>query len=124
LESLVLSDNNLDGTSLNNLKKLKNLETLLIDNCRLSGKIPSSLMKLKKLEELDLNDNCLKTKVSKKLKKWLDELNPATRDSNGLPIKSTGINPKGGIKHKTMFCAGQGLQPRRGTFKTNYRDNL
>jgi Ran GTPase-activating protein (RanGAP) involved in mRNA processing and transport len=32
-------------------------------------------MKLKKLEELDLNDNCLKTKVSNKLKKWLDELN-------------------------------------------------
>jgi hypothetical protein len=33
-------------------------------------------MKLKNLSELDLNDNCLKTKVSKKLKKWLDGLNP------------------------------------------------
>jgi Leucine-rich repeat (LRR) protein len=76
LESLILSDNNFDSTSLNNLKKLKNLETLLIDNCKLTGKIPNSLMKLKNLEELDLNDNCLKTKVSKKLKKWLDELNP------------------------------------------------
>ncbi|MEN8218983.1 MAG: hypothetical protein ABFS56_21950, partial [Pseudomonadota bacterium] len=26
--------------------------------------------------EINVNDNCLKTKVSKKLKKWLDERNP------------------------------------------------
>ncbi|TGN99809.1 hypothetical protein PN36_33350, partial [Candidatus Thiomargarita nelsonii] len=76
LESLVLSDNELNGTSLKNFKKLKNLETLSLNNCQLSGKIPNSLMKLKKLSELDLNDNCLKTKVSKKLKKWLDGINP------------------------------------------------
>jgi hypothetical protein len=38
------------------------------------------------LLELDLNGNCLKTEVSKKLKKWLDELNPATRDSNELSV--------------------------------------
>jgi len=76
LESLVLSDNELNGTSLKNFKKLKNLETLSLNNCQLSGKIPNSLMKLKKLSEFDLNDNCLKTKVSKKLKKWLDGLNP------------------------------------------------
>jgi Leucine-rich repeat (LRR) protein/ribosomal protein L35AE/L33A len=81
LESLVLSDNDLNDTSLNNFKKLKNLETLSIDKCKLSGKIPNSLMKLKKLEELDLNDNCLKTKVSKKLKKWLDELNPGWNET-------------------------------------------
>jgi parallel beta-helix repeat protein len=76
LESLVLSDNDLDGTSLNKFKKLKNLGTLLLNNCKLSGKIPNSLMKLNKLVELDLNDNCFSTTVSKKLKKWLDGLNP------------------------------------------------
>ncbi|TGO02349.1 hypothetical protein PN36_26485 [Candidatus Thiomargarita nelsonii] len=76
LKSLVLSDNELNGTSLNNFKKLKKLETLLLNNCKLSGKIPNSLMKLKKLDELDLKDNCFSTKVSKKLKKWLDNLNP------------------------------------------------
>jgi hypothetical protein len=76
LETLILSDNDLNGTSLNNFNKLKNLETLLIDNCRLKGKIPNSLMKLKKLTIFNLKDNCLKTEVSKKLKKWLDEINP------------------------------------------------
>jgi hypothetical protein len=76
LETLILSDNDLNGTSLKNFKKLKNLETLLIDNCKLTGKIPNSLMKLKKLTIFNLKDNCLKTEVSKKLKKWLDELNP------------------------------------------------
>ncbi|MEN8216960.1 MAG: hypothetical protein ABFS56_11430 [Pseudomonadota bacterium] len=52
------------------------LENLLLNNCKLGGKIPKSLMKLNKFVELNLNDNCLKTKVSKKLKKWLDKLNP------------------------------------------------
>jgi hypothetical protein len=33
------------------------------------------------LTELDLNDNCFSTKVSKKLKKWLDELNPGWDDT-------------------------------------------
>jgi Leucine-rich repeat (LRR) protein/ribosomal protein L35AE/L33A len=73
---LSLGDNNLKGSISKKLSKLKQLKILLLNNNKLSGKIPSSLMKLKKLEELDLNDNCLKTKVSKKLKKWLDELNP------------------------------------------------
>jgi parallel beta-helix repeat protein len=81
LESLVLSDNDLNGTSFNNLNKLNNLETLLVNNCQLSGKIPASLMKLKKLNELDLKDNCFSTKVSKKLKKWLDNLNPGWDES-------------------------------------------
>ncbi|TGO03388.1 hypothetical protein PN36_06870 [Candidatus Thiomargarita nelsonii] len=76
LESLKLSDNELNGTSLKKFKKLKSLKTLWLNNCKLSGKIPNSLMKLKKLTGLDLNDNCLKTKVSKKLGKWLDEINP------------------------------------------------
>ncbi|TGN99841.1 hypothetical protein PN36_33065 [Candidatus Thiomargarita nelsonii] len=76
LEILVLSDNALNDTNLNFFKKLKKLKILWLNNCQLSGKIPNSLMKLKKLTDLDLNDNCLKTKVSKKLKKWLDELNP------------------------------------------------
>ncbi|MEN8219897.1 MAG: leucine-rich repeat domain-containing protein [Pseudomonadota bacterium] len=76
LKELVLSDNDLNGTNFNNFKKLKKLKTLLLNNCKLSGKIPNSLMKLKKLTELDLNDNCFSTKVSKKLRKWLDELNP------------------------------------------------
>jgi hypothetical protein len=76
LESIELSDNDLNGTSLKNFKKLKSLKTLWLNNCQLSGKIPNSLMKMKKLSGLDLNDNCLKTKVSKKLKKWLDEINP------------------------------------------------
>ncbi|TGO02157.1 hypothetical protein PN36_29595 [Candidatus Thiomargarita nelsonii] len=76
LESLVLSDNEIDASIFKNVKKLKNLKTLWLNNCKLSGKLPNSLMKLKKLSDLDLNDNCLKTKVSKKLKKWLDELNP------------------------------------------------
>jgi hypothetical protein len=76
LKVLVLSDNDLNGSSLKDFKKLKNLETLLVNNCNLSGKIPNSLMKLKNLTELDLNYNCLKTKVSKKLGKWLDEINP------------------------------------------------
>jgi predicted outer membrane repeat protein len=79
LEKLDLSYNDIDASILKNVKKLKNLETLWLNNCKLSGKIPNSLMKLKKLEgegSLDLNDNCLKTKVSKKLKEWLDERNP------------------------------------------------
>jgi hypothetical protein len=76
LKILKLSDNDLAGTSLKNFKKLKSLKTLWLNNCQLSGKIPNSLMKLKKLSELDLNDNCLKTKVSSKLKAWLDEINP------------------------------------------------
>jgi Ran GTPase-activating protein (RanGAP) involved in mRNA processing and transport len=41
------------------------------------------LMKLKKLTYLDLNDNCLKTKVSSKLKKWLDEINPGWDETQG-----------------------------------------
>jgi hypothetical protein len=81
LKELVLSGNDLNGTNLNNFKKLKKLEILLLNNCKLSGKIPDSLMKLKKLVKLDLNDNCLKTKVSKKLKKWLDGLNPGWDES-------------------------------------------
>jgi Leucine-rich repeat (LRR) protein len=76
LKILKLSDNELNDTSLKNFKKLKSLKTLWLNNCQLSGKIPNSLMKLKKLSELDLNDNCLKTKVSSKLKAWLDEINP------------------------------------------------
>jgi hypothetical protein len=81
LESIVLSDNDLNGTSLNNFKKLKKLKTMLVSNCKLSGKIPNSLMKLNKLNVLDLKDNCLKTEVSKKLKKWLDNLNPGWDES-------------------------------------------
>ncbi|MEN8220849.1 MAG: Calx-beta domain-containing protein [Pseudomonadota bacterium] len=73
---LALGNNNLKGSILKKLSKLKKLEILLLNDNKLSGKIPKSLMKLKKLTELDLNDNCLKTKVSKKLGKWLDELNP------------------------------------------------
>jgi Leucine-rich repeat (LRR) protein len=76
LKLMALFNNDLNDTSLKNFKKLKSLQTLLIDNCKLTGKIPNSLMKLKNLEELDLNGNCLKIEVSKKLKKWLDELNP------------------------------------------------
>jgi hypothetical protein len=76
LESLVLSDNDLNGTSLKKFNKLNKLETLSLNNCKLSGKLPNSLMKLNKLYELDLNDNCFLTKVSKKLKAWLDGLNP------------------------------------------------
>ncbi|MEN8215468.1 MAG: hypothetical protein ABFS56_03640 [Pseudomonadota bacterium] len=48
----------------------------MLNNNKLSGNIPNSLMKLKNLLELDLNDSCLNTKVSKKLKKLLDDLNP------------------------------------------------
>jgi hypothetical protein len=73
---LSLGDNNLKGSISKKLGKLKKLKRLLLNNNKLSGNIPSSLMKLKKLEELDLNDNCLKKKVSKKLGKWLDDLNP------------------------------------------------
>jgi Leucine-rich repeat (LRR) protein len=89
LESLVLSDNEIAGTSLKKFKKLNSLKTLLLNNCKLSGKIPeSALMKLKKLSELDLNDSCFSTKVERRksslrdyfvasrLKKWLDEINP------------------------------------------------
>jgi Leucine-rich repeat (LRR) protein len=81
LKFMALFNNDLNSTSLKNFKKLKSLQTLLIDNCKLTGKIPNSLMKLKNLEELDLNGNCLKTEVSKKLKKWLDELNPGWDES-------------------------------------------
>jgi parallel beta-helix repeat protein/predicted outer membrane repeat protein len=81
LKSLDLSDNELSGTSLKKLNKFKNLEALLLNNCKLSGKLPNSMMKLTKLAELDLTDNCLETKVSKKLKKWLDELNPGWDDT-------------------------------------------
>ncbi|MEN8219949.1 MAG: leucine-rich repeat domain-containing protein [Pseudomonadota bacterium] len=49
---------------------------LALGNNNLKGSISKKLYKLKKLTELDLNDNCLDTKVSKKLGKWLDELNP------------------------------------------------
>jgi hypothetical protein len=73
---LILRDNNLKGSISKKISKLKKLEILLLEDNKLSGKIPSSLMKLKKLTYLNLNDNCLKTKVSKKLKKWLDEINP------------------------------------------------
>ncbi|MEN8215470.1 MAG: hypothetical protein ABFS56_03650 [Pseudomonadota bacterium] len=73
---LALGDNNLKGSISKKLSKLKKLNTLLLNNNNLSGKIPKSLMELKKLTELDLNDNCLKTTVSKKLRKWLDEINP------------------------------------------------
>jgi parallel beta-helix repeat protein len=76
LESLVLSDNDLNGTNIKDFKKLKKLESLLLNNSKLSGTIHKSLMKLKKLVELDINDNCFETEVPKKLKKWLDELNP------------------------------------------------
>jgi hypothetical protein len=73
---LILRNNNLKGSISKKISKLKKLEILSLDDNKLSGKIPSSLMKLKKLTYLNLNDNCLKTKVSKKLKKWLDEINP------------------------------------------------
>jgi hypothetical protein len=76
LEILDLSYNEIDASILNNVKKLKNLETLWLNNCKLSGKFPNSLMKLKKLTDLDLYDNCLISRVSNKLGKWLDELNP------------------------------------------------
>jgi hypothetical protein len=76
LEILDLSYNEIDASILKNVKKLKNLETLWLNNCKLSGKIPNSLMKLKKLTDLDLYDNCLISRVSNKLGKWLDELNP------------------------------------------------
>jgi len=72
---LALGNNNLKGSISKKLSKLKKLKILLLNNNKLSGNIPNSLMKLKKLSDLDLKDNCLKTKVSKKLKKWLDELN-------------------------------------------------
>ncbi|MEN8218852.1 MAG: Calx-beta domain-containing protein [Pseudomonadota bacterium] len=73
---LALGNNNLEGSISKKLSKLKKLKVLLLNNNKLSGKIPSSLMKLKKLTYLDLNDNCLKTRVSHKLGKWLDDLNP------------------------------------------------
>jgi Leucine-rich repeat (LRR) protein len=73
---LELSNNNLKGVISKKFFKLKKLKVLFLNNNQLSGKLSNSMMKLKKLTELDLNVNCLKTKVSKKLKKWLDELNP------------------------------------------------
>jgi Leucine-rich repeat (LRR) protein len=73
---LALGNNNLKGSISKKLSKLKKLKILLLNNNQLSGKLSNSMTKLKKLTELDLYDNCLKTKVSKKLKKWLDELNP------------------------------------------------
>jgi ABC-type lipoprotein release transport system permease subunit len=76
LENLVLFNNDLNGLNFNNLRKLKNLRMLLVNNCNLTGKLPNSLMRLKKLRVLSLHNNCLKIKVSKKLKKWLDKLNP------------------------------------------------
>jgi hypothetical protein len=76
LEILDLSYNEIDASILKNVKKLKNLETLWLNNCKLRGKIPNSLMKLKKLTDLDLYDNCLISRVSNKLGKWLDKLNP------------------------------------------------
>jgi Leucine-rich repeat (LRR) protein len=76
VRKLELSNNNLKGVISKKFFKLKKLKVLFLNNNQLSGKLSNSMMKLKKLTELDLNVNCLKTKVSKKLKKWLDELNP------------------------------------------------
>jgi Leucine-rich repeat (LRR) protein len=76
VRGLALGNNNLKGSISKKLSKLKELESLSLNNNNLNGKIPSSMMKLEKLTELDLNDNCLKTKVSKKLRKWLNKLNP------------------------------------------------
>jgi Leucine-rich repeat (LRR) protein len=80
---LALAENELEGKISKKLKGLNKLESLLLNDNKLSGKLSNSLMKLKKLTELDLNDNCLNTDVSKKLKKWLDELNPGWDDTQG-----------------------------------------
>ncbi|MEN8218851.1 MAG: Calx-beta domain-containing protein [Pseudomonadota bacterium] len=78
---LTLGNNNLKGSISKKLSKLKQLKILLLNNNKLSGNIPSSLMKLKKLTYLDLNDNCLEKRVSKKLGKWLDDLNPGWHET-------------------------------------------
>jgi hypothetical protein len=83
LKTLDLSFNQLEGSIPADLKKLKKLKTLLLNNNELCGEIPVKLKKLQKLSWLSLDYNHL-TASDEALIAWLDELNPATRDSNAL----------------------------------------
>jgi extracellular elastinolytic metalloproteinase len=76
LKILDLSDNNIEGTDLNEFSLLTKLKTLLLKKCYLSGTIPDSWMtNLTRLKTLNLKKNCLDTDVSSALKDWLDGFN-------------------------------------------------